>query len=257
MTLFAATSPLAQALIEAWRQHRPLSEDEAKALAPVDDAAAFAVQREVGDAQQWYPRGRPRHWKLGGTLARPTAGGVADAYVLQAPAKLAASKLHTLCGVEVELAVRLRRDLTPEDGLENVKKAIGSVMAAIEICDVRAENHSHLSATFLLTDQQMNRWLLLGDERQGGWQPHYADMPPQLWVNGKSLNVTGLHPLGDPIHSLPWLTRIARDIYQTSLKAGDVITTGTWCGLVEVNPENTVLATFDGIGDVGFTLDRH
>lgn len=247
-------SSLGEALIETWRQHRPLSEGQANTLAPADDNAAFAIQREVGDALGWYPHGRPRYWKLGGTLTRPTAGGVADAHVLRAPTTFKASELHTLCGVEVELAVRLNRDLTPEDDLDSVKDAVGSVMAAIEICDVRADNYAHLPATFLLADQQMNRWLLLGGERQGGWQEHDADRPPRLWVNDESRDAVGLHPLGDPLRSLPWLNRIAGDLHQTSLKAGDVITTGTWCGLVVVNPGDTVRASFDGIGDVGFTL---
>ena len=38
------------------------------------------------------------------------------------------------------------------------------------------------------------------------------------------------------------------------VKAGTVVTTGTWCGLLIARPGERVVATFDGIGETEVTV---
>jgi 2-keto-4-pentenoate hydratase len=59
--------------------------------------------------------------------------------------------------------------------------------------------------------------------------------------------VRGTHSLGDPAFVLPaWLRHATRD--GSVLKAGTVVTTGTWCGLPLAAAGDRVVAEFSGIG---------
>lgn len=245
--------PLSAALIGAWRANRPLEAEEAARLAPANEAEAYRVQHEVADALGWFRAGRPRAWKIGAASrdAQPTAAPIADDVVLQSPARLKAESMHTLIGVEVELAICLARPLPNGAGAEQVNAAVGEVRAAIEICDVRAKDWPALPPLVRLADQQMNRWLILGGGIRGPWCDELANSEVQLAVNGEeTIRRRGGHPLGAPLFLLAWLARHAAGRHPGGLQAGDIITTGTWTGLYEAKPGDHIQASFDGIGSV-------
>jgi len=252
-------SVLSTALVEAWRSGQPLNFEAATHLAPPDDAAAYRVQREVADALGWFPSGRPRAWKMGAASrdALPTAAPIADAALIASPARLAPTSAHTMIGVEVELAVRLARPLSAGANADEAHAAVGEVLAAIEICDVRAHDWPSLPPLFRLADQQMNRWLILGGGIKGPWQAEFATREVRLAVNGvETLHRHGGHPLGDPLFLLPWLAGHVAAAYPDGLQAGDVVTTGTWTGLVAAQPGDRVRAQFDGIGSIEVEVAR-
>ncbi len=249
-------SALANALVAAWNSGRPLEAAAVTQLAPADEAAAYRVQREVADALGWFAAGRPHGWKIGAASreALPTAAPIADGALTGSPARLAA-RAHTLIGIEVELAVRLAHPLPAGAGPEQVRAAIGEVLAAIEICDVRAQGWRALPPMFHLADQQMNRWLILGSGVAGPWRDEFALREVRLEVNGQeTLRRRGGHPLGDPLFLLPWLAAHAAREYPHGLQAGDVVTTGTWTGLHEADPGDRIRAGFDGIGSVAVEI---
>ena len=63
----------------------------------------------------------------------------------------------------------------------------------------------------------------------------------------------GTHSLGDPAFVLPgWLRHATRD--GAWLRAGSVVTTGTWCGLPLAAAGDRVTAEFAGIGRVSVQL---
>lgn len=252
-------SVLSNALVEAWRSGQPLNAEAATHLAPPDEAAAYRVQREVADALGWFPSGRPRAWKMGAATrdAEPTAAPVADAALLASPAQLPATSAHTLIGVEVELAVRLARPLGAGASAADARAAVGEVLVAIEICDVRARDWPMLPPLFRLADQQMNRWLILGDGVEGPWRDEFATREVTLEVNGvETVRCRGGHPLEDPLFLLPWLAGHVAAEYPDGLQAGDVVTTGTWTGLVAAKPGDRVRASFDGIGAVEVAVSQ-
>ncbi|HCP53503.1 MAG: hypothetical protein CMK72_16375 [Pseudomonadaceae bacterium] len=255
------TSQLHDALIEAWRSGTPLNEEAATRLAPADNQAAYRVQHQVGEALQWFAQGRPHAWKIGAASneSLPTAAPIADAVVIhglpESPAQLPLSTRHTLFGIEVELAIRLARDLPASADAAQIKAAVAEVIVAIEVCDVRAQAWQKLPATFRLADQQMNRWLILGNATAGGWQDDYAQRGVQLQVNGAPVALKdSRHPLGDPLCLLPWLCNHVAEQYPAGLRAGDVITTGTWTGLYEAQPGDRICASFDGLGGVALNI---
>lgn len=246
-------SALSAALIGAWRSNRPLEAEEATDAAPANEAEAYRVQHEVADALGWFRAGRPRAWKIGAASrdAHPAAAPIADDVLLQSPAHIEAGTMQTLIGVEVELAVCLAHPLPDGASAEQVRAAVGEVRAAIEICDVRAKNWPALPALFRLADQQMNRWLILGDGIKGPWRDEVASSEVRLAVDGKeTFRRRGGHPLGDPLFLLPWLACHAAGRFPGGLQPSDIITTGTWTGLYEAKPGDRIRAEFDAIGSV-------
>ena len=64
---------------------------------------------------------------------------------------------------------------------------------------------------------------------------------------------TGTHTLGDPAWLLPqWLRHATRN--GRAVPAGAVVTTGTWCGLLEAHPGERVEVEFPGIGRAAVQL---
>lgn len=247
----ARTSELAALLAGAWRSGRPLAFDAAVAAAPDGEATAYAVQDAVAAALGWFPRGRPGAWKMGAPTRddAPTAAPIPDAAVIAAPARLT-DPAHTLIGIEIELALRLARPLPAGASRAEAAAAVGEVLAAIEVCDVRAERWAELPPLFRLADQQMNRWLILGTGVAGPWSDAFATAGVRLAVNGvERIRRIGGHPLEDPLFLLPWLASHAA-ARGAGLAAGDLITTGTWTGLVEARPGDRIHAAFAGIGEV-------
>ncbi len=252
-------SVLSTALVDAWRSGQPLNAEAATHLAPPDEAAAYRVQREVADALGWYATGRPRAWKMGAASrdATPTASPIPDPALVDSPAHLPATSAHTLIGVEVELAVRLGRPLPPGASADEARLAVAEVLAAIEICDVRAHDWRALPPLFRLADQQMNRWLILGSGVTGPWRDEFAAREVRLEINGtETVRRHGGHPLAEPLFLLPWLAGHAAREYPDGLRAGDVITTGTWTGLYEAKPGDRVHASFAGLGSVEVEIGR-
>ena len=248
---------LANALIHAWRRGRTLDADTATRLAPADTDAAYRVQSRVGEALGWFPDGRPRAWKMGfnPASATPTAAPVPNAALLASPARLPPGTVHTLVGIEVELALRVGRPLRAGCTPAEVEAAIVETVAAIEVCDVRAQRWQHLPPLFHLADQQMHRWLVLGSSLSAPWEPELSNRHVCLEIDGTTVaHQRGGHPLANPLHFLPWLATHADALGHGGLQAGDVIATGTWTGLHPVPPGARVRAEFAGIGEVALTV---
>lgn len=248
----ARSVELTERLIEAWRSGRPLAAHRAAHLAPPDDDEAIAVQDAVGTALGWFPDGQPRAWKI--ASVPPTAAPVPDAFVLDGPQKLKRGEFHTLIGIEVELVLQLARPLPAGSDEHAAAEAIGGVFAAIEIFDVRAEDWRALPRTFLLADQQMHGRLILGSGVHDGWRPEFADTEVCLRVNGnETLRRHGGHALGSPLAILPWLANHV-SARSEGLRAGDLIASGTWTGLYEAKPGESIHARFAGIGEVSVDI---
>lgn len=249
---------LSKALVDAWRSGKVLGAADAKRLAPGTDQAAYRIQREVGEALGWFANDKPKAWKVGGTLQRPTASPIADQHMVKGPFAMAYSERHTMIGIEVELAIQLKSPLPYGATLSDAYKAVGSVMAAIEICDVRAECWQELPDTLLLADHQMNRCLILGDNVKHGWKQHYANSCVSIKSNKRDIKGRELrHPLADPLSLLPWLAKHAASQYSPGLQAGDIITTGTWAGIFEAHPGEIVKASFSDIGEVSVLVEPY
>ena len=212
---------------------------------PADVAAVYRIQdglyaRLAGGA-------RPRAWKVGASSAdaEPTIAPILPGRLLASPASVHAREFHVI-GVEAEIAFRIARDVAHGD---DVGAAIGEALVAIELCDSRLADWREAPALWKLADNQMN-WGLVAGTGVARWQQiDFIAQPAELWIGGKQcVAVRGGHPYGSPFRLMPWtLAHLARRA--GGLRAGDVITTGSWGGMHFASAGDEVVARFLGIGE--------
>ncbi len=242
---------LADALIEARREGRTLSAAEWQA-AVQDAAQAYVVQDAVATALGWFGGGAPRHWKSGGPSRQATLthAPLAPAGVRASGADFGDLRLHAP-GIESEIALRLRTDVTPEmaAGLTHAdaESLIDAMTVSIEIVDSRWQEGTKAPALLRLADQQSHGALALGT-----WVPYaprdWAVQRCQTQVGTQATVLhTGTLATGDPTWLLPvWLRHATR--HGATVPQGTIVTTGTWVGVLPAQRGDFVSAEFPGIG---------
>jgi 2-keto-4-pentenoate hydratase len=241
--------PLRDALIAARRSRQPII---ATGLPePRDDADAYAVQRAVADEFGWFA-GKPTAWKVGAAsrTATPNAAPLPARGVHASPATFAHGSFNRML-IEGEIAFRLRAPIAGDvdaDDTATVSAAIGEIVVTIEVVDSRYANHEATSPALRLADQGVHGALVVGSG-----VPWRGSLPWDTLVaivrrNGEIARETrGGHPLGDLLFMLPWLARHAAQ-RGLPLGAGDVITAGTWTGVYEAGPGQTIDVEFPDVG---------
>jgi len=252
----ASVERIAGRLVEAFRNRRPFEAQAAES--PRDEAEAYRVQDLVFAAL--HPGARASAWKVGGPSAEvePIAAPIAQARVYRSPASVPVAGFHVI-GVEAEIAFRLAHDLparTTPYADDDVLAAIGEALVAIELCDARLSNWKSASALWKLADFQMNAGLVLGSGTREWPKLDFSKQKAELWVDGqRKAEAVGVHPYGNPVRLMPWAAaHCARRV--AGLRAGDVVTTGSWTGMQFVEPGCEVVARFAGIGEARVRLER-
>jgi 2-keto-4-pentenoate hydratase len=246
----------ADALIHARRTRTRVS---AAALPPLPDAqAAYAVQAAVARALAANEHGVARHWKFGGASrnATPTHAPLPDAGIWSSPADARPWPLHWR-GIEAEIALRLGRDVSPERAAtldaDSAAALVDAMCVSIEIVDSRWAEALDAPPLAKLADLQSHGGLVLG-----AWLP----FTPRDWTRQRCRvgigtqpphDFTGTHSMSDPAFVLPaWLRHATRD--GTTVPAGTVVTTGTWCGILPAQADDLITVEFHGIGSAAVQL---
>ncbi len=247
-----------RALVNAHRAHSQFSVPEGQALASLD--TVYEIQRAVAE-ELWSANGDSiLAWKVGSPSpqATPTAAPIPGSKRYQSPVELKAADFHVI-GIEAELAYRLHGDLppraTPYDEAE-LSAAVASIHVAIEVCDSRIRNWCEADPSWKLADNQMNAALVIGDGIDD-WRSIIPEQQPATLYVDRAIraDVVGAHPYGNPLRLLPWLANhCAR--HGAGLRAGDVVTTGSWTGMIFVEPGAEVIARFPGIGEAHVIFRR-
>jgi 2-keto-4-pentenoate hydratase len=253
----AAGDPIERAarlLIGAHRSGGEVSADVA--LAPRSAEDAYRIQDRV--LAEIHSEVRASAWKVGSAHpdVEPTAAPIARSVLHESPASLSA-RGFSIIGVEAEIAFRFSRDLPPRaqaySGPE-LADAVAEALVVIEMCDSRLADWRSVEPLWKLADFQMNAALVLGSRVPGWRSVDFAAQPVELWVDGAcKVSARGAHPFGNPFRLLPWAAaHVARR--SGGLRAGDVVTTGSWTGMELVSPGAEVTARFPGIGEARVRL---
>jgi 2-keto-4-pentenoate hydratase len=242
----AHVSHAAQALLRARREGVPVP---AQDVLPADLAAAYAVQDATVAAL-----GGVVGWKVG---APSTA-------VLPQCAPLPAGALHAcgcvlrgaswrLRGIEVEVALRLGRDLVVEStpSVRDLQAAVEAVLPAMEVVETRLADWRGSPPLAQVADLQTHGALVLGEA--AAVAPQAVDLRQllaYLAFDGQPVASTrGAHPHGDLWALLGWLAVHCTQRGQP-LRAGQVVTTGSCSGLLFAPAGAQVEAHLDGLGRV-------
>ena len=162
---------------------------------------------------------------------------------------------------EAEFAFRMGRDLPPRThpySVDEVLDAVATLHPAIEVPDSRFDDFTIVGAPQLIADNACAHLFVLGPQSPDVWREidlvehrvtgSVVGRPltgcQTLTREGKGANV-----LGDPRIALAWLVNELSGLAIT-LKAGEVVTTGTCLVPLPIEPGVEVTADFGALGSV-------
>jgi 2-keto-4-pentenoate hydratase len=217
--------------------------------APADEREALAIQQEVLVRRG----GRIGGWKCATPPGKAVSQALLDARgIMPAPAHVAVPKGARI-GIETEIAFRMGRDLpakaTPWTR-EEVAEAVAACFPAIELVESRYADMTAVSPFEAMADNIAHAGLVLGADVPDWRERNLNDLAVHQMA-GAAVQVArrGANPAGDPLLSL---TRLANHLhgFGLQLEAGQVVTTGSWTGLLFVEGGQRITGGFDGIGEV-------
>jgi 2-keto-4-pentenoate hydratase len=228
---------------------------------PTNLKDAYAVQDKLVDLLGWEVGG----WFCACTnpviqgilsLREPYYARLFTEYIFAEPASLKASDYPPIV-LECEFGFRLGKDLPRRAApyvREEVEAAISEVHPAIEVVAGHLEDWPKQDVWSVIADNGTDGALVYGAGTQDWRGLDLVDMPVSLEINGKTERVgRGENVLGDPLEAFVWLAN-ARSRDGNGLKAGDIHNTGTATDIIWIEPGDTAVASFDGLGAVHLEL---
>lgn len=183
----------------------------------------------------------------------PIAGDIFAGTVHQGRATLRLDD-YVRPGIETELAVRIARDVRPEEApwtVERIAAVVAAVMPAIEIVDDRYQDFKAAGAGTIIADNAFNAGSILGPETTD-WQGLPLDrLTAKTLIDGMVV-ATGLSDelLGHPLQALVWLADRYAGLGRT-LEAGRFVSLGTITPVQWIAEPCTVEIEVEGLGGVG------
>jgi 2-keto-4-pentenoate hydratase len=255
----ADTDPL-QAIVEGLqRAHHggPLADDLALGGTPLTVEQAYALQHRLLDALG-EPGAFPRHWKSGAASRADVLkhAPLPSRGVRGSGASLADLPLRNRW-IEAEVALRIGRDVPAAEAQQLQPAAVPGLVdgmcVSIEVLDSRWAGGRGAAPLLKLADLLMHGALVLGD---------FVPFSARAWdqqachiaIGGAGeQRFRGSLGLGDPTWVLPaWARHVTRQ--GASIPKGTVVSTGSWCGVLDAQRGDLVAVEFPGIGTAAATL---
>ena len=235
----------ARLLLAARAPGAPKLHDIPEVLRPHTPEQAFLVQRAI--AAELGPIGG---WKVGYTPATKTftCAPLPRTGVLPSPARIDAA--CTDRGVEAEIAVTLGTALPPRPAPyteAELQAAIESAHPAIEVLQSRFADPGAVDRLCALADSLGHHALVVGPA-----MPHWAGVDlrretVRVVVNGRAVKTATGNPGGAMLPLLCWLANTGAR-WAGGLRAGQVVTTGSWTGADTVPEGGTAQVVFAHMG---------
>jgi 2-keto-4-pentenoate hydratase len=250
----AAASAL---LFDHWRDGRRLAALPEE-IRPSTRAEGYAIQARLEERSKAPLFG----WKIAATsragqahinVDAPIGGRILAERVVENGAAVPLGANHMRVA-EVEFAFRIGMDLPPRESgyeIDEVLAAVASLHPAIEIPDSRFDDFTSVGAPQLIADNSCAHLFVLGPPATAHWRSmDLAALPVTGRVAGTAPREgRGGNALGDPRIALAWLANELSQLNIT-LKAGQVVTTGTCVVPIEVEPGDEVHGSLGALGDV-------
>ena len=183
-------------------------------------------------------------------------GGIFAADCFVSPAKID-GRMYAPLGVEGEIAFRFDRDLPgrTEPYSRSEIEAVLTAFPAIEIVSSRFISYQDTPVLDRLVDRMSNGGLVIGAPRPDWRDIDLSTLRVTLSCDGVTiLDKIGGHARVDPL--LPALDFIHTVQARKTFKAGDVITTGTFTGLVFGKPGQHFTVEFQNFGRIELTFNE-
>jgi 2-keto-4-pentenoate hydratase len=244
------------ALRDQWRHGTKLA-NLPSSIRPHDRAQGYAIQAELEKQSGAALFG----WKIAATseagqrhinVTGPMAGRILAETVI-ADGGTASMAGNGMCVAEPEFAFRMQADLPPREtpfGVDEVLAAVSTLHPAIEIPDSRFTDFTAVGEAQLIADNACAHLFVLGAPATADWRViDLVGEKPVITLGGQQYVGCGKNVLGDPRVALAWLANELRGLGIT-LRAGEVVTTGTCHPPLPVKAGDTMEADFGALGKV-------
>lgn len=226
-------------------------------LRPRDRIEGYAIQAELERRSKASLFG----WKIAATseagqkhinVAGPMAGRILRETVI-ADGAVASMQGNEMRVAEPEFAFRMARDLPPRASpytVQEVLEAVDTLHPAIEIPDSRFADFVGAGEAQLIADNACAHRFVLGPATSADWRARdLIEERPVITLRGERYIGRGKNVLGDPRIALAWLVNELRELKLT-LRAGEVVTTGTCHPPLAIQAGDHVAADFGVLGKV-------
>lgn len=217
-------------------------------MRPQTEEQAYLVQRAVM-AELAKDGGAIGGWKVGSphpdgpvNCSPLPAAGIQDS-----PAQVSGSDRV----IEAEIAVRIGRDLPPQEApysRNDVLAAIASAHPAIEVLQSRYVDPGAVDPLSALADSLSHFGLVVGAPIPDWQSLDLGTEQVHLVVGGAEIKRGTGNPAGDMIRLVLWLANEGAR-WAGGLQAGQVVTTGSWTGKDVVPPGSETQIMFDRAGE--------
>jgi len=230
-------------------------------LRPRDRAEAYAIQAGI----EKYSARNLFGWKIAATseagqkhinVAGPMAGRILAETVI-ADGGIASMAGNGMRVAEPEFAFRMAADLSPRPSAYSVREvldAVDTLHPAIEIPDSRFLDFVSAGAAQIIADNACAHLFVLGAATTATWRSlDLVEEKPVITLRGQQFTGHGKNVLGDPRIALAWL---ANELCQLglTLKAGEVVTTGTCHPPLPIQSGDVLEADFGSLGAVSIAF---
>jgi 2-keto-4-pentenoate hydratase len=250
------TEAASRILRNHWRAGTKLAGLDA-AFRPRDRAEGYAIQARV----EHQSAGQLFGWKIAATseagqkhinVRGPMAGRILPETIIPegGTAAMAGNEMRV---AEPEFAFRMRVDIPPQAGAYSVAEvlsAVDTLHPAIEIPDSRFADFANAGEAQIIADNACAHLFVLGAATNADWRAlDLVEERPVITLRGQRHVGHGRNVLGDPRIALAWLANELRQLGIT-LKAGQVVTTGTCHPPLPIQSGDRMLADFGALGQV-------
>lgn len=233
---------LAALVIEAHRTGEPIVDPPV----PADRAAAMDCQAEVAAAV-----GAVAGWKV----AVPPQGPVAAPLLLPLICPDGSDRPYADgLAIEVEIACRLAADVPAGADRRAVEAAVDSLLLGIELIRPRLADAGRAPFSVFLSDNLGNAGYVVGPDIAPGPSIDPGGRRCRVTLDGAVLfDAPAAHPQGDVLAPLVAWAAAPNDRLG-GLRRGQIVTTGSLCGVVTVPGPGLLAAEIDGFGSIRIRL---
>jgi 2-keto-4-pentenoate hydratase len=137
-----------------------------------------------------------------------------------------------------------------------VRAAIAETRLVLEMLDSRYADPAAVTFPELLADQVSNQGLFVGPILSDAFTRPLEGFPIVIEGRTSALHrCEGRHPDGHPLRPLYWLANfLAGRAEIRGLKAGEIVTTGSYAGALEVPVATPLSVQFGDLGEINVEL---
>lgn len=161
--------------------------------------------------------------------------------------------------IEPEICFVIGHDLPPRAtpySEDEIRAAVKEARFALEIIGTRYADPGSVTFPELLADNVANLGLFVGPVLADPWSKKLDTLPLTIsTADGVLATREGKHPDGHPLRPLYWLANYLAS-HGAPLQAGMVVTTGSYCGVVDVPLATPLTFTYGDLGTLAVTLTQ-